>query len=218
MKLIKNLDSPVKFLVFDKTDGFDRFRSALEEYKYQSPSKVAVEYIDADKKPVEARQYQVQSYGTVVIEYKGRTERVTSAEEQELTGGLVKVLNPNKKKVYFLQGHGEKDTEEPTASATARSRPRSPATTTTSRRSCSRKRRMSLPMRSVVVIAGPTTDLLQPEVDMLQRFLRKGGHVLVLIDPPDEKTPPMPVLEAFRKTGTSRPARTSWSTRAEWAS
>ena len=29
-----------KFLVFDKTDGFDRFRSALDEYKYQSPSKV----------------------------------------------------------------------------------------------------------------------------------------------------------------------------------
>ena len=65
VKLLKNLDSPVKFLVFDKTDGFDRFRSALDEYRYQSPSKVAVEYIDADKKPVEARQYQVQSYGTV---------------------------------------------------------------------------------------------------------------------------------------------------------
>ena len=29
---------------------------------------------------------------------------------------------------------------------------------------------------TVVIIAGPTTDLLQPEVDMLQRFLKKGGH------------------------------------------
>src|SRR5690349_5711879 len=109
VKLVKNLDAPVKFLVFDKSDGFDRFRTTLDEYKYQSPSKVDVEYIDADKKPVEARQYQVQSYGTVVLEYKGRTEKVTSAEEQDLTGGLVKVLNPNKKKVYFLGGHGERD-------------------------------------------------------------------------------------------------------------
>src|SRR4030095_16187816 len=106
VKLLQNLDSPVKFLVFDRADNFDRFRSSLEEYKYQSPSKVDVQYIDADKRPVEAKQYQVQTYGTVVLEYKGRTERVTSPEEQELTTGLVKVLNPNKKKVYFLGGHG----------------------------------------------------------------------------------------------------------------
>src|SRR5215510_11609709 len=105
VKLLKGLDSQVKFLVFDRADGFDRFRSALDQYKYESPSKVDVEYIDADKRPVEARQYQVQSYGTVVLEYKGRTERVTSPEEQELTTGLAKVLNPNKKKVYFLGAH-----------------------------------------------------------------------------------------------------------------
>src|SRR6266850_1278701 len=70
VKLLQNLDQPVKFLVFDKTDGFDRFRGTLEQYKYQSP-KVDVQYIDADKRPVEARQYQVQSYGTVVLEYQG---------------------------------------------------------------------------------------------------------------------------------------------------
>jgi ABC-type uncharacterized transport system involved in gliding motility auxiliary subunit len=50
-----------------------------------------------------------------------------------------------------------------------------------------------------VVIAGPRTDLFQNEVDMLQRFLTKGGHVLVLVDPPDEKAQPTPVLDAFLK-------------------
>ena len=29
MKLLQNLDMPVKFLVFDRADNFDRFRSAL---------------------------------------------------------------------------------------------------------------------------------------------------------------------------------------------
>jgi ABC-type uncharacterized transport system involved in gliding motility auxiliary subunit len=111
VKLVKNLDAPVKFLVFDQAGNFDRFRSTLEEYKYQSPSKVDVEYIDADKRPVEAKQNQVNSYGTVVISYKGRSERVTSSDEQELTNGLVKVLNPQKKKVYFVAGHGERDPE-----------------------------------------------------------------------------------------------------------
>jgi ABC-type uncharacterized transport system involved in gliding motility auxiliary subunit len=83
VKLLQNLDAPVKFLVFDRADSFDRFRSSLEEYKVPSRHpKVDVQYIDADKRPVEAKQYQVQSYGTVVLEYKGRTERVTSAENR----------------------------------------------------------------------------------------------------------------------------------------
>ena len=33
VKLLRGLASPVKFLVFDRADGFDRFRSALDQYK-----------------------------------------------------------------------------------------------------------------------------------------------------------------------------------------
>src|ERR1044071_6903725 len=60
VKLVKNLDAPVKFTVFDKSDNFDRFRASLDQYRYESPSKVDVEYVDVDKKPVEAKQYQIQ--------------------------------------------------------------------------------------------------------------------------------------------------------------
>jgi ABC-type uncharacterized transport system involved in gliding motility auxiliary subunit len=198
VKLLQNLDQPVRFLVFDRADGFDRFRSALDQYKYQSPSKVNVDYIDADKKPVEARQYQVQSYGTVVVEYKGRTERVTSAEEQDLTGGLVKVLNPNKKKVYFLQGHGEKDPEDSDQRLGYSAVKTALAGDNYDVAKVVLAQEKDVPAdASVVVVAGPKTDLFQPEADMLQRFLRKGGHVLALVDPPDEKAPAQPVLDAF---------------------
>ena len=53
---------------------------------------MSIEYIDADKAPSRANQYQVQQLGTVVFEYDGRTERVTSDGEQELTNGLIKVV------------------------------------------------------------------------------------------------------------------------------
>ena len=70
------------------------------------------EYIDADKHPVRAKEYEIQQYGTVVVEYMGRKERVTTDAEQDLTNALIKVLNPTKKKVYFLarprrKGHGQ---------------------------------------------------------------------------------------------------------------
>ena len=199
VKLIKNLDSQVQFLVFDQSNNFDRFRSSLDQYKYQSPSKVDVQYIDADKKPVEARQYQVQSYGTVVINYKGRTERVTSAEEQDLTGGLVKVLNPNKKKVYFLQGHGERNSDSTERDGYSAVKTALGGDNYDVAKVVLAQEKDVPADASVVVIAGPKTDLLQTEADMLQRFLKKGGHVLVLIDPPDEKAPATPVLEAFLK-------------------
>ena len=38
--------------------------------------KVSTEYIDPDKKPTVAKQNQIQQYGTIVFDYKGRTERI----------------------------------------------------------------------------------------------------------------------------------------------
>src|SRR5919106_6880274 len=108
VKLLTGLDAPVKFLVFDQAQSLERFRSRLSEYEYQS-NQVEVEYIDADRRPVQAKEYEIQTYGTVVVEHMGRRERVTSDAEQDLTNALIKVLNPQEKRVYFLAGHGEKD-------------------------------------------------------------------------------------------------------------
>ena len=108
IKLLRGLTSPVKFLVFEKPENVGTFKPRLDEYQYQS-KQVNVEYIDPDKKPIPAKEYEIQTYGTVVVEYMDRKERVTSATEQDLTGALVKVLNPTERRVYFLSGHGEKD-------------------------------------------------------------------------------------------------------------
>src|SRR5207247_9044675 len=53
VKMLKSLQSPVKFTVFDRQDQFDRFRNRLHEHAYQS-SRAPVEYADADPKPVAA--------------------------------------------------------------------------------------------------------------------------------------------------------------------
>jgi ABC-type uncharacterized transport system involved in gliding motility auxiliary subunit len=191
----------VKFLVFDKDTNFDQFRNTLEEYRYQSPSKVAVEYVDPDKKPVEARQYQVQNYGTVVLEYKGRVERVSSSGEQDLTNGLVKVLTGEKKKVYFVQGHGEKDPDgsDPRTGYSGIKTALEGDNYEVAKTVLAQEQDVPADA-SVVIIAGPRTDLLQPEADMLERFLKKGGHVLVMLDPPEDSTPKMPVSESLLRS------------------
>jgi ABC-type uncharacterized transport system involved in gliding motility auxiliary subunit len=198
VKLLRGLDAPVKFLVFDKETEFDRFRPRLTSYAYES-NNVAVEYIDADKRPVQARQYNVETYGTVVIEYKGRTERVTSDTEQDLTNGLIKVVTGEQKKVYFTQGHGEKNTDSSerngynTISGVLGRDNYAVAKVVLAQS-------QDVPAdASVLIVAGPTADLLPPEGDMLKRYLARGGHLLVLLDPPEDKSGPMPVLEGLLK-------------------
>ncbi len=197
-KLLEGLTAPVRFLVFDKSENFDRFRGRLAEYEYRS-KQVSVEYVDADRSPVKTREYQVETYGTVVVEYMGRRERVTSDTEQDLTNGLIKVLNPSKKKVYFLAGHGEKD---PSSSD---QRTGYSAIAESLRRDNYEFDKLILAQTNevpadatVLVIAGPKTDLLEQELPILRDHLAKQKALLVLLDPPDFKEPaPMPRLEGL---------------------
>ena len=108
-KVLSNLKSPVKVLVFDAPGGFQRFRDALSMYTNASPN-IQVEYVDMDREPARAREYDIAAPGTVVMEYEGRREKVMSDREQELTNTLIKVTTGRQVKAYFVQGHGERDT------------------------------------------------------------------------------------------------------------
>lgn len=196
VKLLKGLDAPVKFVVFDRGGDLQRYQPRIDEYAYQS-DKVTAEYVDIDKKPVLAKEYNIAQYGTVVIDYKGRREQVTSAGEQELTGALIKVMTGEKKKVYFVQGHGEKDhsgTDRDGYSTIAEALGRDNYAV----EGLVLAQNTDVPAdASVAIVAGPTADFFPAELDMLRRYLDKGGHVLVLLDPNTNGPPAAPQLEAL---------------------
>jgi len=186
-KLLANLKAPVKFLVFERAEGLDRFRSRLSSYEYAS-KQVNVEYIDADKYPVRTKEYEIQNYGTVVIEYMGRKERATTDAEQDLTNALIKVLNPTKKKIYFLAGHGEKDTASQQSDRAGFN-----AIAAALKLDNYEFDKLVLAQTNevpadatMIVIAGPRTDLTESEVPLLEGYLAKAGKLLVLLDPPDD--------------------------------
>ena len=53
---------------------------------------------------------------------------------------------------------------------------------------------------TVIVVAGPKTDYFAPEVDALRAFLKKGGKLLLLLDPVDKPdAPPLTNLIALAK-------------------
>jgi ABC-type uncharacterized transport system involved in gliding motility auxiliary subunit len=193
-QILRTLQKPVVIRLFyrsDPTFDLQRYRDQLGEYAYHS-DKVTIEYIDADKEPFKAKQYEVQAYGTVVFEYDGRLERTTTTDEQGLTNALKKVIEGTAKKIYFAQGHGEHD---PTASeadgysgveASLKSENFEVAKVTLAQEG-------KVPDdATVLVVAGPTTDFFPPELDAVRAFLKRAGKLWLMFDPPEKLGAPEP--------------------------
>lgn len=193
VKVLQSLDSPAKMTAFVASDprqgaSEDQMRARLEEYTYHSPQ-LTVEYVDVDRQPARAKQAEVQQYGTTIVEYKGRTERVTGMAEQDLTNALIKATTGETRKVYFTQGHGEKD---PTSADRAGYATVAQSLT---RDNYGVERLVLVQQKdvpadaSMVIIAGPKTDFLPAEIEALQRYLAKGGKAMFLLDPPEPGEP-----------------------------
>lgn len=189
-KIVQGLTEPVRMTVFDRTEGFDRFRPRLDEYQYLS-KQIQVEYVDPEKRPSMAERLKENALGTVVMEYQGRVQRVSSDAEQDLTNALVKIVQGGEHKLYFVQGHGERDiaggdgdgygaiagelkSDNFVAEALVLLQQDIPADA------------------AAVVIAGPKSELLDPEITKLTAYLVKGGKVLVMLDPPQKAGAPEP--------------------------
>jgi len=199
-KILQGLQKPVSIKVFAQADDFERFRDRLSEYQYAS-KQVSIEYIDAVKSPSRANQYQVQSLGTVVFEYDGRTERVTSDGEQELTNGLIKVVQGRQLKLYFVQGHGEKTPDGSERDGYSTIGTALGAENYTVDKVILAQQKDVPADAAIVIVAGPKTDFFPPELEMLKRYLARGGKVLFLLDPPGkaDAIPDLPGIIAFLK-------------------
>ena len=190
-KVLQDLKEPVHIRVFARSEDFRRFHDRLDEYTYQS-KQVSAEYIDPEKRPGMAQQYGVTSLGTVVFDYKGRNEKVTNDGEQELTNALIKVVQGRQPKVYFTEGHGEKDT----ASADRTGYNGISGALGSDNFVVDKivlAQMTAVPADAdVVIAAGPKTDFLAPEIDMLRAYLQRGGKLFVMLDPVLKADQPQP--------------------------
>jgi ABC-type uncharacterized transport system involved in gliding motility auxiliary subunit len=196
IKVLQGLDAPVTFTVFDQSPNFPRFRDRLDAYDYES-DRVSVEYVDIDRQPVRANQAQVTAPGTIVVNYKDRTQRVSTTEEQDITNALIKVVTGQERKVYFTQGHGERDTAGSDRLGYAAAAKALGGDNYSVDKTVIAQQKELPADAAVVVIAGPTTDFLEPEIEALKRYVAKGGKVLALLDPPELNGADVTNLRAF---------------------
>ena len=183
-RVIRSLPRDVKITVFtrEKDPGFQSYKERLDSYRQASP-KISVEFVDPERQPRVAQNYGVTRSDTAIFESGGQTVRITNPSEAELTGALIRVSKDDKKRILFLEGHGElgNDNRERTGLSVVKeiltkqgyevgslsllTQPAVPDNT------------------SILAMAGPRKPITSDELDRIKAYVDKGGHLLVMIDP-----------------------------------
>jgi ABC-type uncharacterized transport system involved in gliding motility auxiliary subunit len=182
-KVVKNLKQDVRIKYFDKTSEFGRARDLLDRYNNLSP-KLAVDYIDPDKKPQLAKAEAVRNYGTIYVETGRKREEAKSLSEEEITGALIRALKGGERNVCFVTGSGEHGLED--SGRTGYS-----SLKETLEKNNYRTRTISLLEKpevpkdcTTLVVGGPKHDYVEPAANAIKAYVEGGGRALIMLDPP----------------------------------
>lgn len=155
----------------------------LDQYAYYAKDKFSYSFVDPDADPIAAQTAGIARDGTVVLKMGEQSLQVTNVSEQELTSGLVRLMNPQASAVYFLTGHGEYTPDETGDRAFSQVK-RLLVSKNYTVNTLSLLATNAIPEdASTIVIAGPQAPLTQTEVDLLGAFQAQGGGVVVLYEP-----------------------------------
>ena len=209
--VVADLDQDVEAVVF-MTPGSQLYVPVTELLaRYQAASsRIKVRVIDPDRNPAEARrlldEHQVRNLSSVVLASSDGERRVIEeadlAEydysgmqmgegpqireflgEQLFTGAMLELVERRKPKILFTTGHGESAPDDVSP------RGLSQAQELLGRDNFEVETWGTLGQGRVpdgtdlVVVAGPQVALLEPELELLTRYLLDGGRVLLLLDP-----------------------------------
>ena len=183
-RVLRSLSREVLITVFtrEKDPGYQAYKERLDSYRQASP-KISVEFVDPERQPKIAQNYGISRTDTAVFESSGHTVRVTAPSEVELTGALIRVSQDSKKRVLFLEGHGEPSLEDRERTGL------SAAKDILIKQGydvgiLSLLKEEAVPDRTaILVVAGPRRPVTPDEQERIHHYVEKGGHLLLLIDP-----------------------------------
>jgi len=182
-KIVAGLKQNANITYFNQSTRFQQGKDLLDQYANLSP-KVHVDYVDSDKNPELARAAGVREFGTAVVQIGDKKETAKSMTEEGITGAFIRDLKGATRTVCFVGGSGEHaidDTERDGFSQFKDlvSKDEYQA------RAIDLLQKAEVPADcTTVVIAGPTHDYLQPQVDAIKSYVENGGRAFFMFDPP----------------------------------
>lgn len=185
---------------------FGDLRSLMNEVLFNKREGLRVEYVDPTRNLSRIQdlqsKYKLTSLDNLIIlDYEGRHRLINIAEmgdfdltplaqggqpvllafrgEQVLTSALLAIVKPDSETVYFLTGHGEPSPEQDLSNLLEAINQQNAVVKAISLSSTD----TIPPDASALILAAPKSDLDEREAAVIGSWLRKGGKILVLLDP-----------------------------------
>lgn len=210
-KLLATLPDKVHITAYVKKGLPIRLQIAQLVNRYTRHKKnVTLSFVDPDTKPEKARELNIGAEGLVLIDYQGRTEKLSFIDESSLTNAILQLAKAEERQVTFLAGHGERSPEGIAnfdygqfEKELNRRKIRS--------HSVNLAIVPAIPDNSaLLVMSTPSVPLLPGEIELIKSYLQRGGNLLLLSDPGNRHFDPLlSYLGLMQLPGTTVDATTN---------
>jgi ABC-type uncharacterized transport system involved in gliding motility auxiliary subunit len=182
-KIVKGLKQDATITYFNQSTRFRDGKDLLDEYANLSP-KIHVNYVDPDKDPEAAREAGIRNFGTAVVQIGTRHEEAKSMTEEGLTGAFIRDLKSTTRTVCFVGGSGEHRIDDSDREGFSQFKDLL-GKEDYQTRTIDLLQRAEVPSDcTTIVVAGPTRNYEQPEVDAIKNYVEDGGRAFFMLDPP----------------------------------
>ncbi len=182
-KIVKGLKQDATITYYNQSTRFNDGRDLLDQYANLS-RKLKVEYVDPDKNPQAAREANIRNFGTAVVQVGDKKEEAKSMTEEGITGALIRDLKNTTRTVCFVAGSGEHQIDNTDRDGLSQFKNLLLKDDYKSQ-TVDLLQKAEVPSEcTVLVIAGPTKNYQQPEVNAIKKYIEDGGRALFAIDPP----------------------------------
>jgi ABC-type uncharacterized transport system involved in gliding motility auxiliary subunit len=182
-KIVKDLKQDATITYFNLSTRFREGKDLLDQYANLSP-KVHIQYVDPDKEPQLAREAGIRNFGTAVVQVGAKKEEAKSMTEEGVTGAFIRDLKSNTRTVCFASGSGEHQIDDSDREGYSRFKDLL-GKDNYETKSIELLQKAEVPSEcTTLVVAGPTHNYEQPEVEAIKKYVEDGGRALFLLDPP----------------------------------
>ncbi|HRK89118.1 MAG TPA: Gldg family protein [Anaerolineales bacterium] len=161
----------------------DSAQELLQKFKDNSDGKFDYTFVNPDLNPMAARDAGITGDGKILLQM-GETKEVASfASETELVRTMIRLISPEARVIYFLQGHGEISLEAGAdlSYSVAKSTLEAKNYTVNSLNLLTTR---DIPEDALaIVVAGPAKPVSKDEVALLKEYVDNGGSLVVMQDP-----------------------------------
>jgi ABC-type uncharacterized transport system involved in gliding motility auxiliary subunit len=185
--ILAQLDQPLDITVYatgqDAKQGDVRklvsdFVALYQRYKPD----ISLTFVDPLKEPEAVRKSGIRGNGEMVVNYAGRSEHLTTLNEQTLTSALMRLARSREQWVMYVSGHGERKLDGEAnhdLGEFGRRLTQNGYRVTSLNLTVAQEVPDNI---SLLVITQPQKKLFKGESAKLLRFVERGGNLLWLLD------------------------------------